>query len=87
VVATDGSEWKLEVESVVERHAVLEARTVRWAIEDLRERHPVASFDRPPKPSTDNARRIEFLVRTTGTISRTSIVLIATACPRSALAA
>jgi len=63
VAASAPSEQPLELEDVIERHAVANPRTVRWAIEDLAD-VTADGFDRASVPSVENANRMAFLHRT-----------------------
>lgn len=61
VVATGQS---LSIEEIVKIHRVSEERTVRWAIADLAKKSPVALFDTPSVLTEENAKRIEYLMKT-----------------------
>ena len=61
VVATGQS---LSIEEIIKFHKVSEERTVRWAIADLARKSPFALFDSPSVLTKENAKRIEYLMKT-----------------------
>jgi DNA (cytosine-5)-methyltransferase 1 len=62
VVVASGQ--SLSIEEIVKIHRVSEERTVRWAIADLARKSAVDLFDSPSVLTKENAKRIEYLMRT-----------------------
>ncbi|HXQ37719.1 MAG TPA: DNA mismatch endonuclease Vsr [Anaerolineales bacterium] len=62
VVVASGQ--SISIEEIVKAHKVAKERTVRWAIADLARKFPLALFDSPSVLTKENAKRIEYLMKT-----------------------
>lgn len=63
LVASGPGEVTIDVKETVERYAVAQARTVRWAIGDLVGLAEPGPFDRPSRPTRLNKHRMRLLQR------------------------